>query len=96
MKLPHRYGHSVSDYVVKNLVERLAATDLGADGLCEGGPGFAAVIDAFRATNAALAGAPGLDSSTSGTTCVLALVEPTFIFTANVGDSRCVAYGVGP
>jgi len=89
------YGHTVSDYVVKHLVKVLATKRL--DELTEASGDFGEIRDAFTETNAKLYDVPNMDSSTSGTTCVVAILKPTFIITANVGDSRCVlGQMVGP
>ena len=89
------YGHTVSDYVVKFLVKNLANKKL--DNFDPGSIAYQEIKDAFVETNQVLFDVPGLDSSTSGTTLVAAIMKPTFIITANVGDSRCVlGQTVGP
>ncbi|EGB03876.1 hypothetical protein AURANDRAFT_11961, partial [Aureococcus anophagefferens] len=89
------YGHTVSDYVVKFLVKNLANKKL--DNFDPGSIAYQEIKDAFIETNQVLFDVPGLDSSTSGTTLVAAIMKPTFIITANVGDSRCVlGQTVGP
>ena len=89
------YGHTVSDYVVKFLVKQLSTKNI-AD-FSPGSVAYQEIKDAFVETNAQLFDVPGLDSSTSGTTLVAAIMKPTFIVTANVGDSRCVlGQTVGP
>lgn len=92
------YGHAVSDFVVKHLVSNLAADATIRDEatLAPAGAGGGRLRQIFLDCNAALAAKTNLDSSTSGTTCVVAIMHETFITLGNVGDSRCVlGTGVG-
>ena len=81
------YGHKVSDYVVKLLVDTLQNHEkLRAEPL-------AALRDSYKQVDAALE-KTRIDSYTSGTTCVSAIYRlegaEHVLYTANVGGSRAV------
>ncbi|KAJ1455350.1 phosphatase 2C-like domain-containing protein [Pelagophyceae sp. CCMP2097] len=86
-------GHNVADFVAKRLFGEVARSIATRDA-----PNVRSALSAaFLATHAALKAAPEINSETSGTTCVLALVSPASVWTAHVGDSRVtIGRCVGP
>lgn len=81
------HGHNVSDFVVKDLITELSCVDYDNEKDMD----FEAIRSCFLRTNEHC-GHPDctFDAQTSGTTCVAALLRPTYVVTANVGDSRAV------
>jgi serine/threonine protein phosphatase PrpC len=87
------FGHTISDYIVKNLPESLNSSFIKENitSLDDNFEKISSIISlTFVQTNINLVNDSKIDTTYSGTTCSSLLFSPNKLISINLGDSRCV------